>query len=84
MGAGRLPSHSCRSPRQGANSIPNFKEIENWENDIIFCNPILWIAKNDIVFAYQFVPFNSSNWGRGELQLCNAKMASFALARSRQ
>jgi hypothetical protein len=35
-------------------SIPNFKEIENWENDI--------------VFAYRFVPFNSSNRGRGELQ----------------
>jgi len=27
-------------------SIPNFKEIENWENGI--------------VFAYKFVPFNSS------------------------
>ena len=27
------------------------------ENDIIFCNPILWIAKNDIVFAYS----NSKN-----------------------
>ena len=25
-------------------------------------------CKNGIVFAYQFVPFNSSNWGRGELQ----------------
>ncbi|NBQ70812.1 MAG: hypothetical protein EBU46_19065 [Nitrosomonadaceae bacterium] len=23
------------------------------ENDVIFCNPILWIAKNDIVFAYR-------------------------------
>jgi hypothetical protein len=22
--------------RRGANSIPNFKEIENWENDAIF------------------------------------------------
>jgi hypothetical protein len=28
--------HFCRSPRRGANSIPNFKEIENWENDAIF------------------------------------------------
>jgi hypothetical protein len=23
------------------------------ENDIIFCNPKYWIAKNDIVFAYR-------------------------------
>jgi hypothetical protein len=38
------------------------------KNDAIFCNPIQWIAKNGIVFAYGFVPFNSSNWGRGELQ----------------
>jgi hypothetical protein len=35
----QLPKHNCqtcRSPRRGANSIPNFKEIENWENDVIF------------------------------------------------
>jgi hypothetical protein len=30
----------CRSPRRGANSIPNFKEIENWENDAIFATSI--------------------------------------------
>jgi len=50
---------SCRSPRRGANSIPNFKEIENWENDAIFCNPNFFeieVAKNGIVFAYGFVP----------------------------
>jgi hypothetical protein len=23
------------------------------ENDVIFCNPMYWIAKNDIVFAYR-------------------------------
>jgi hypothetical protein len=26
------------------------------ENDVIFCNPMHWIAKNDIVFAYKSVP----------------------------
>jgi hypothetical protein len=26
------------------------------ENDDIFCNPIRWIAKNVIIFAYQQVP----------------------------
>jgi hypothetical protein len=32
--------NDCRSPRRGANSIPNFKEIEIWETDAIFCNPM--------------------------------------------
>ena len=65
----------CRSPRRGANSIPNFAARRGGapnmpvsKNDAIFCNPLYWIAKNGIVFAYGFVPFNSSNWGRGELQ----------------
>jgi len=38
------------------------------ENDAIFCILLYWNAKNGIIFAYKFVPFNSSNWGRGELQ----------------
>jgi hypothetical protein len=40
------------------NCNPNFFEIEVAKNVIVF--PILRI---------EFVPFNSSNWGRGELQL---------------
>ncbi|NBQ69211.1 MAG: hypothetical protein EBU46_10395 [Nitrosomonadaceae bacterium] len=80
----------CRSPRRGANSIPNFKEIENWENDVIFAIPIslklklqkmtsfsltnlspqfLIFFENEVAVNCTFVPFNSSNWGRGELQI---------------
>jgi hypothetical protein len=32
-----------------ATSIPNFKEIENWENDAIFCNPLLPLAATGCV-----------------------------------
>ena len=57
--------------RRGGAPIQFF---QNWENDAIFCNPILSIPnfkeienwENGIVFAYGFVPFNSSNWGCGE------------------
>jgi hypothetical protein len=45
-------SHILPLAAAGANSIPNFKEIENWENDVF--NPNYWIE--DIVFAYQIVP----------------------------
>jgi hypothetical protein len=37
--------------RRGGAPIQFF---QNWENDAIFCNPIQWIAKNGIVFAYGF------------------------------
>ncbi|NBQ69116.1 MAG: hypothetical protein EBU46_09895 [Nitrosomonadaceae bacterium] len=30
------------------------------ENDIIFCIPLQWNAKNDIVFAYRFVLINAA------------------------
>jgi hypothetical protein len=41
------------------------------KNDAIFCNPLYWIAKNGIVFAYRHVwrpAAASGNCGRGELQ----------------
>jgi hypothetical protein len=52
---------NCRSLQRGANTIFNFKEIENWENDVIFCNfnfaarrggaPILPVSENDATFC---------------------------------
>jgi len=47
--------------RRGGAPIQFF---QNWENDAIFCNPNFFeieVAKNGIVFAYYFAPFNSSN-----------------------
>ena len=39
-----------------ANHRKELRDKSVSENDDIFCNPILWIAKNVIVFAYRFVP----------------------------
>jgi hypothetical protein len=33
------------APRRGANSNPNFKEIENWENDVIFAIQYIGLQK---------------------------------------